>query len=418
MAHCALGQLPQLLLPPPPLPAGSMRSRSATSRNALSGPTCCRRRAGWRTCTGVVHSRGCRPKASGRHPSHPAYQQPTERLGPCIPPTLPSHRVVHRDIKPANLLLDERGLLKIAGAWRCRWLLLGAGAGVGLASAGPAAAPGQLSSTCVLPPARICAPASPRRPGHCARGGPPGLRACRDGGHTTKDPRRPGLGLPRWPPAHQSGCACTSGRPPPLTRCMPPTPLPAPQVGTSGFMAPELYHQECQTTAADIYSLGVSLFELCALRSPLGAAAATSEAAEDAAAARWSAGDAAAAAASLAGRYSPELLRLLQAMLQVNSGCSCCRPALPLSPCAASASPPKPPHPPASRGHPPGCSLTPTRGPRRRRSCRRTARPSGWPRCRRRQPQTRVGAPGRSMKAIRPPRACMTAFQRPPTCSS
>ena len=84
-------------------------------------------------------------------------------------------------------------------------------------------------------------------------------------------------------------------------------------------MAPELYGRACQTTAADIFSLGVVLFELCALRSPL-AHAAGSEAALDAAAARWDVGDVAAAAASLAGRYSPELLGLLQAMLQVRLG--------------------------------------------------------------------------------------------------
>lgn len=86
------------------------------------------------------------------------------------------------------------------------------------------------------------------------------------------------------------------------------------QIGTAGFMAPELLRRECQSFQADIFSLGICLYEICALRTPFSG---SSEAEVEAATAGWSPLDAAAAAATLAPHYSPELRGLLAAMLQV-----------------------------------------------------------------------------------------------------
>lgn len=86
--------------------------------------------------------------------------------------------------------------------------------------------------------------------------------------------------------------------------------------GTLGFLAPEGLRRERQTPKADIFSLGVCLFELCELRSPFGIGVAT-EASVEARLRGWGAADAAVAAAALFPRYSRELQGLVERMLQV-----------------------------------------------------------------------------------------------------
>ncbi|PSC72543.1 allergen V5 Tpx-1 family [Micractinium conductrix] len=83
-------------------------------------------------------------------------------------------------------------------------------------------------------------------------------------------------------------------------------------VGTTGFASPEVTAGRTQP-ASDCFSLGMCLYELCMRRSPFGAA---SEAAVAAAVQAWGPADAAEAAAALFPDYIPELVGLLQALLQ------------------------------------------------------------------------------------------------------
>ena len=230
-------------------------------------------------------------------------------------------------------------------AWRCRW---------------PA---GALACLPACPPA--CTPASPPPPAHllaCRAPLPPaatarhhaskpaagvGQRAaqnCRPWGGRRSRQREPaggalcGLGGP-------AGVGWAGGRPspsgrllavpavhdPPATRqpnnpalrpeainppIHPPTPAslaPVQAVGTTGFASPEVTAGRTQP-ASDCFSLGMCLYELCMRRSPFGAA---SEAAVAAAVQAWGPADAAEAAAALFPDYIPELVGLLQALLQV-----------------------------------------------------------------------------------------------------
>lgn len=86
------------------------------------------------------------------------------------------------------------------------------------------------------------------------------------------------------------------------------------QIGTANYMAPEIWARRCQTVKADMFSLGVSVYELCMLRHLFSGAT------EDEVQRRiegFTAADAAAAAAALLPRYSQELAGLLESMLQV-----------------------------------------------------------------------------------------------------
>ncbi|PRW59911.1 cysteine--tRNA cytoplasmic isoform X1 [Chlorella sorokiniana] len=87
------------------------------------------------------------------------------------------------------------------------------------------------------------------------------------------------------------------------------------QVGTAGFMSPEVARKQCQDVRSDVYSLGVTLFELCMLRSPFGN---KNEPEVLHALLAWSPGDAAMAAAAIIPQYSQELQGLLKSMLQPN----------------------------------------------------------------------------------------------------
>lgn len=82
-------------------------------------------------------------------------------------------------------------------------------------------------------------------------------------------------------------------------------------------MAPEIWKRQCQTVKADIFSLGVTLYDLCMLRSLFTGA---SEVEVQRRIDGWTAADAAAAASQLLPQYSLELAGLLEAMLQVGRG--------------------------------------------------------------------------------------------------
>lgn len=88
----------------------------------------------------------------------------------------------------------------------------------------------------------------------------------------------------------------------------------AEQIGTANYMAPEIWKRQCQTFKADIFSLGVTLYDLCMLRSLFIGA---SEVEVQRRIEGWTAADAAAAASQLLPQYSLELAGLLEAMLQV-----------------------------------------------------------------------------------------------------